>query len=133
MPEPITKHAFVDDNPYIAYTGEPETTVSGDGGGSVGGSAIPIIIDGAEGYICSMEYSALKAGILSGDIVFGFALAEKYHDENINGWQTTNQGNGITKQLVIMYDGDPEEERIDFAYTGESYCYYPDGTVQYID
>lgn len=32
-----TKHAFVDDNPYLVYSGEPDSTVDDAGGGSGGG------------------------------------------------------------------------------------------------
>ena len=38
-----TKHSFVDDNPYLVYTGEPDTAIeggSGSGSGSGGGMFI---------------------------------------------------------------------------------------------
>jgi len=31
-----TKHSFVDDNPYLVYTGEPDTSIEGGSGGSGG-------------------------------------------------------------------------------------------------
>ena len=34
-----TKHEFIDDNPYITYTGKPETAYDGEGGGGGGGGS----------------------------------------------------------------------------------------------
>lgn len=137
MPEPITKHAFVDDNPYIAYTGEPETAVSGGsggGGGDGGGSGIPIIKYDGDEYTCTIEYSTLKAGILSGDIVFGFAGASAYESGNDIGWSTSDQGNGITTKLIIAYLDNPEDEYIFFDMgSGVGYQYINDGRILYID
>ena len=48
-----TKHSFVDDNPYLVYTGEPDTAIeggsgsgSGDGGGSGAGGILYVTITG---------------------------------------------------------------------------------------
>ena len=38
-----TKHAFVDDNPYLVYSGEPESTLDNAGGGSDSGNGSPFL------------------------------------------------------------------------------------------
>ena len=38
-----TKHAFVDDNPYLVYSGEPESTLDNAGGGGGGGDDSPFL------------------------------------------------------------------------------------------
>jgi hypothetical protein len=38
-----TKHEFVDDNPYLVYSGEPDTSVDNAGGGGGGGGTNDIM------------------------------------------------------------------------------------------
>ena len=43
-----TKHEFIDDNPYITYTGKPDTAYDGEGGGGGGGGGSTIEIKSYE-------------------------------------------------------------------------------------
>lgn len=40
-----TKHQFVDDNPYLVYSGEPESTVDSAGGGGGGSNIDPFYFE----------------------------------------------------------------------------------------
>ena len=129
MPEPITKHAFVDDNPYIAYTGEPETAVSGgSGGGGVGGSGIPTIRVISTDYTCNYDYETLKAAILSGEMTIG-AISEL-----TSGLETAYEWTTEFCQTISVFVDEDDTEKINFpAGEGFGYYYTSDGSITYYD
>ena len=65
-----TKHEFVDDNPYITYTGKTDTAYDGEGGGGGGGGyTLPIAsADTLGGVKIGDGLEIAESGVLSVDV-----------------------------------------------------------------
>ena len=123
MPEPITKHAFVDDNPYIVYSGENETSASVIG-------VIPVLYRKGDYEHCNIEYATLKTSILNGKAIVAIYGVGYINEDGKIGWG----GNVPSFCYSIYVYQDESEEYITFDIGDDTfYRYYPDGHIQYYD
>ena len=84
-----TKHEFIDDNPYITYTGKPDTAYDGEGGGGGGGGyTLPIAsADTLGGVKIGDGLEIAESGVLSVDDENETQIAVAYMPNSDIGWQ----------------------------------------------
>ena len=83
-----TKHEFIDDNPYITYTGKPETAYDGEGGGGGGGYTLPIAsAETLGGVKIGDGLEIAESGVLSVDAENETQIAVVYFPNSDIGWQ----------------------------------------------
>ena len=104
-----TKHEFIDDNPYITYTGKPETAYDGEGGGGGGGGyELPIAsADTLGGVKIGDGLEIAESGVLSVDAETGVIL---FDDGTLNASFNELKSlmeKGITPRFYTFYDDDP--------------------------
>lgn len=89
-----TKHSFVDDHPYIAYAGEPDTAVDGSGTGTDAPGALIVHSNGPAMSTWSSDYVELSLdvdipkivdAVLAGtDVIIYVRFSDKRIDANFN-------------------------------------------------
>lgn len=84
------KHEFIDDNPYIVYTGKPDTAYDGDnGGGGGGGGAESLICEYNEGYL-NKTVGEIYNAFANGQAVIYHANVSEGEDTRSGDWASLN-------------------------------------------
>lgn len=105
-----TKHEFIDDNPYITYTGKPDTAYDGEGGGGGGGYTLPIAsADTLGGVKIGDGLEIAESGALSVDVELGVI---QYDNGTLNASFNDLKSlmeKGITPRYYYLFNDDGEK------------------------
>ena len=126
-----TKHEFIDDNPYITYTGKPDTAYDGEGGGGGGGGyTLPIASANTLGGVKVGDgLEIAESGVLSVDDENEAQIAVAYMPNSDIGWQILGD---FEKCLDAIKNNKPFIAFIAGVNPSGTYAYYNSGDLQTI-
>lgn len=93
------KHAFVDDNPYLVYSPNAETTSEGGSGG--GGTGFPVIETNTETGALSVTAGELTEMLNNSPVILKVAVNDNSYWVTLASWIVDDEGYVFTGFIII--------------------------------